>query len=279
MGRKLFIGCSHTMGYIDPDDNPKYSGTGTPREILIWQENNYAEIYADSNKHQTVIMASAGCGVREYVNFLAQAFKMYDDIDEVFIQSTYWGRFALAINPDLNEKAIFPLDFFLSTDPKTEFVDRYSLGMVQKDKYMMAYTSPKFADYARNKYIMDTSPNKQPSISQSSYMYIKMWHYLQTHLEQQDYFKDIFMCDALCTTNKAKMYLWNFNNRQYIPKETSSFYSKLQSTTIADIDAISYVSKFTKQDLEAEKADSEHYSVYVHNLVATHYIPYLRSLV
>jgi hypothetical protein len=267
------------MGYIDPDDNPKYSGPGTPREILIWQENNYAEIYADSNKHQTVIMASAGCGVREYVNFLAQAFKMYDDIDEVFIQSTYWGRFALAINPDLNEKATFPLDFFLSTDPKTEFVDRYSLGMVQKDKYMMAYTSPKFADYARNKYIMDTSPNKQPSISQSSYMYIKMWHYLQTHLEQQDYFKDIFMCDALCTTNKAKMYLWNFNNRQYIPKETNSFYSKLQSTTIADIDAISYVSKFTKQDLEAEKADSEHYSVYVHNLVATHYIPYLRSLV
>jgi len=278
MGRKLFIGCSHTMGYIDPDDNPKYAGTGAPREVLIWQENNYAEIYADSNKHQTVIMASAGCGVREYVNFLAQAFKMYDDIDEVFIQSTYWGRFALAINPDLNEKATFPLDFFLSTDTKTEFVDRYSLGMVQKDKYMMAYTSPKFVDYARNKYVMDTSPNKQPSISQSSFMYIKMWHYLQTHLEQQDYFKDIFMCDTLCTANKAKMYLWNFNDRQYIPKETNSFYSKLQSTTITDIDAISYISKFTSQDLEAEKADSEHYSVYVHDLVATHYISYLRSL-
>jgi hypothetical protein len=105
-----------------------------------------------------------------------------------------------------------------------------------------------------------------------------MWHYLQTHLEQQDYFKDIFICDALCTANKTKMYLWNFNNRQYIPKETSSFYSKLQSTTIADIDAISYISKFTSQDLEAEKADSEHYSVYVHDLVATHYISYLRSL-
>ena len=272
MGRKLFIGCSHSMGYIDPDDRPNFG------PFHIWQGNNYAEIYAEEHKEQTVIMASAGCGVREYVNFLAQAFRMYDDIDEVFIQSTYWGRFALAINPDLNEKSTFPLDFFLSTDAKTEFVHRYSMGMVQQGKYLLAYNSPKAADYNRNPYLRTTSPMNQPSINQSSFMYIKMWHYLQTHLEQQDYFKDIFICDTLCTANNAKMYLWNVNNRQHIPKETDSFYSKLQSTTIADVDAISYVSQFTDKTLEEEKVDSEHYTSYVHNLIATHYIPYLRSL-
>jgi len=268
MSRKLFIGCSHTMGYIDPSDGPFH----------VWQDNNYAEWYATDNKEKTIIMASAGCSVREYVNFLAQAFKMYDDIDEVFIQSTYWGRFTLAVNPDLDEKATFPLDFFLSTDKKTEFVDRYSLGMVQQGKYMQVYNSPKAIDYDRNPYLIDTNPGQQPSLNQSSFMYINMWHYLQTHLEQQDYFKDIFMCDTLCTNNNAKMYLWNMNNRQYIPKETSSFYAKLQSTTITDIDAISFVSKIDNKSLEDDKVDMEHYSPHVHKLIARHYIPYLRSL-
>lgn len=272
MGRKLFVGCSHTMGYIDPE---LHFGRGP---FHIWQDNNYAEEFANLNYEKTVIYASSGCGNREYVNFVADAFHKYNDIDEVFVQSTYWGRFPLVINPDLDETKIFPLDFFYSKDHSDELIDRYSIGMVQQNKYLMAYAKPKPEDYERNKYIVTTNPNNQPSLNQSSYMYMQMWHYCQTPLAQQDYLKDIFMLDTLCTRNNAKMYLWNINDRCYIPKETKDFYLELQSTTITDIDAISYLKNFSNKDLEKEKVDSEHYNKYVHTLIAKHYIPYLRNL-
>lgn len=272
MGRKLFVGCSHTMGYLDPvehyDKGPNH----------IWQDHNYAEEVARQNNQEVLIYASSGCGNREYVNFVADAFHKYDDIEEVFVQSTYWGRFPLVINPDLDEKAIFPLDFFLSKDRHEPLITRYSIGMVQQGKYLLAYTKPKPEDYVRNKYIVTSGPNNQPSLNSSSYMYIHMWHYCQTPLAQQDYFKDIFMLDALCTQKKVKMYLWNINDRCYIPKQTNNFYSELQSTTIADVDALTYLKQFSDKDLEKEKVDSEHYNKYVHSLIAKHYIPYLRTL-
>lgn len=272
MGRKLFVGCSHSMGYVDPAEHWELG------VHHIWQDNNYAQEYAKQNNQQTVIYASSGAGNREYVNFVADAFQKYDDIDEVFVQSTYWGRFPLVINPDLDEQAIFPLDFFYTCDSSGGLVDKYSIGMVQQDKYLLAYAKPKDIDYQRNRYIPTTSPENQPSLNQSSYMYIQMWHYCQTPLAQQDYFKDVFMLDALCTRNNAKMYLWNINERCFIPKQVKTFYSQLQSTTVADQDAINYLQKFSETNLEQEKVDSEHYNKYVHELIAKHYISHLRSL-
>ena len=40
MGRTLFVGCSHTMGYREdaPKDQPN-----------VWRDNNYAEIYSQIN--------------------------------------------------------------------------------------------------------------------------------------------------------------------------------------------------------------------------------------
>ena len=76
MGRTLFVGCSHTMGYRDDlSDN----------EPNVWRDNNYAEIYANINNKPVVVMASAGAGNRAFHRFIAYAFKQYDDIDEVFI--------------------------------------------------------------------------------------------------------------------------------------------------------------------------------------------------
>jgi hypothetical protein len=272
MGRKLFVGCSHTMGYVDPNKYPELG------DNHIWQDNNYAEEYANQTNQQTVIYASCGAGNREYVNFVADAFHKYNDIDEVYVQSTYWGRFPLIINPDLDEKAIFPLDFFYMCNESGGLIEKYSIGLVQQDRYLLAYAKAKDIDYIRNRYIPTTSPANQPSLNQSSYMYMQMWHYCQTPLAQQDYFKDVFMMDSLCTRNNAKMYLWNINDRCFIPKETHNFYSELQSTTIADIDALTYLKQFSDKNLEKEKLDVEHYNKYVHDLIAKHYIPHLRSL-
>jgi hypothetical protein len=256
------------MGYADP--NPE-------RDFLIWQENNYAEIYAKNNNRSTVIMASSGCGNREYPTFLAHAFKTYNDITEVYIQSTYWGRFPLAMNPTLDEKDILSLDFFLEKNHSDELIDKWSLGLVQDGGYLHAYTKPSGEDYTNFTYNRSTSPSNQPSIRHAPYIYIKMYHYLQTHLEQQDYFRDIFICDALCKYNNARLYLWNINDRCFIPKATEDFYHPLTSTYITDIDASSYLHSNLGIDIEQQKVDSEHYNYDAHALIAEHYITYLKE--
>ena len=266
MSRTLFIGDSHSMGYVG--HNSDAGG------FDVWKENNYAEIYSGIHNKSVVIMASSGCGNREYVNFLAYALKTYNDIDEVFIQSTYWGRFPLAINPDLDEKSTFSLDFFVEKNKCDSLIDRFSIGLVQKEKYLQAYAKPDF----KIPYDISTSPHKQPIITRSSYMYVHSYHYLQTHLEQQDYFKDILLCDTLCHRNGLKLTLWNINDRCYIPKETANFYSELLATTITNIDAVSYIKDTLKIDLETEKVDIEHYNKTAHEYIAKHYMPHLRRL-
>lgn len=268
MSRTLFIGDSHTMGYIGNEHLPSFE---------VWQNNNYAELYAELTGKPVVIMASAGCDNTEYTNFLAYAFKKYDDIDEVFIQSTYWGRFSLAINPDLDEKAIFPLDFFIEQDKSSPGIDRYSIGMVQQGKYMVAYAKPTADDYKHLPYVRNTNPNNRPLLQVTPHLYIQMYHYCQTHLEQQDYMRNILVCDTLCKNNNAKLHVWNINDRCFIPKEAASFYTPLSSTTITDIDAINFLEN-AGLSVATSTVDGEHYSNEVHALIATHYIPYLRSL-
>jgi hypothetical protein len=73
------------------------------------------------------------------------------------------------------------------------------------------------------------------------------------------------------------MHLWNINDRCFIPKETTNFYTPLENTSVTDIDALSFIKQFSKKDLETEKVDSEHYNEHVHQLIAEHYIPYLQN--
>lgn len=272
MSRTLFIGCSHSMGYHDPS---------LKKVNNIWQSNNYAEYYATQCNKKIVIMASAGIGNREVPNFLAHAFKIYSDIDEVYIQSTYWGRFPIAINPSLDEKLIFPLDFFIEKDQSDDLVERWTIGQCQPDvyngKWMQDYFKPEIKDYANMPYIKDTTPTMQPNLRTSSYMYIQMYHYLQTHLEQQDYMKNIAFCDMLCGLNGITMHLWNINSRCFIPKEAKNFYTKLQNTHIAKTDALTFLKDYSEKNLEKEKVDSEHYNDHVHKLIADYYIPNLKQ--
>jgi len=271
MGRKLFVGCSHSYGYIQPEF--------TDRPQNIWRENNYAEIYFKTNNQSTVIYASAGTGNRSYPVFLADAFSKYNDIDEVFVQSTYWGRFPIAINPSLDETEVKPLDFFLrKNNEDTEKLHRYDILLSPDYIHHENFIKPEAEDYDRMPYIRDTIPwQSEPDVRRNSYMYIQMYHYNQTHLEQHDYFKDMLVCDTLCRNNDAKMRLWNINNKCYIPKETANYFTDLQVTTIADKSARMYLLDKLNIDIDEHKVDSEHYNEYAHSLISEHYIPYLRE--
>lgn len=264
MGRTLFVGCSHTMGYREDL---------TDIESNVWQDNNYAEIYAKVNNKPVVVMASAGAGNRSFPRFLAYAFKKYDDIDEVFIQSTYWGRFPIAINPTLDEKQIFPLDFFIQEEFKTENVERFSISLSPNGKHLETYLKPQVTDYDHFPYNTETTVWKaEPDIRRSSFLYLQMWHHSCTHLIQEDYFTYMTMCDTLCAKNNAKMYIWNINDRCYIPKETKNYYTELDAK-IASIDAVNYL----KPHIKINTVDGEHYSTNVHQAIAERYIPYIKE--
>jgi hypothetical protein len=265
MSKTLFIGCSHSMGY---NGNIELEGPN------VWQENNYAEIYSKIYDKEVVIMASAGAGNRTYPRFLANALELYNDIDSVFIQSTYWGRFPVAINPDLNDEKIFPKDFFLDENFKSEKIHRYSISLSVENKYLETFLKPEPSDYDIFPYHPDTEVWKaEPDVRRSSHMYIRMWHHSNTHLEQEDYFTSITMCDMLCTYNNIPLYVWNINDRCYLPKETLSYYTKLKSTKIANINAIDYL----KKNYSIDTVDGEHYSTNVHRAIAERYIPYIKE--
>ena len=53
-----------------------------------------------------------------------------------------------------------------------------------------------------------------------------------------------------------QMYIWNINDRCYTIKETKNYYTKLNNTIIAQIDAENYLKKY----VDIEKVDGEHYS-------------------
>ena len=271
MPRSLFIGCSHTMGYQGFET---LLGGRIKDPPHVWGDNNYAEKYSKSQNKNVVIMASAGTGNPVFPRFLAYALKKYDDIDEVFIQSTYWGRFPIAINPDLDEKKIFPIDFFIEKAQCDENIDRYRLGFY-KGNYLECYLKPETFDYEKTPYLIDTKPvTHEPDTRRSSHMYMRMWHYSNTNLEQYDYFKDVLACDALCLYNNLKMYLWNINDRCFIPKETKNWLVDLRATSIATTDAINFLKN---KNYKITMRDSEHYSREVHSYIAREYIPHLRT--
>ena len=224
-------------------------------------------------------MATGGIGNRAYITFLAHALKEHNDIDEVFIQSTYWGRFPIAINPDLDEKSIFPLDFFIKPESKIDKkIQRYSLSLAQHGKYLESYFHPEPADYDKFRYVKDTVPfGGFPDVRDISHMYMQIWHYNQTHLEQQEYMKNMTFIDMLCREKNIPVYLWNINDRCFIPKELDGFYTELKQTRIADIDAINFLKVYSDKQLDNETVDLEHYNYYVHNLIAKHYIPYIKE--
>ena len=68
------------------------------------------------------------------------------------------------------------------------------------------------------------------------------------------------------------MYIWNINDRCYIPKETKNYYTELDAK-IASIDAVNYL----KQHIKINTVDGEHYSTDVHRAIAERYIPYIKE--
>ena len=285
MGRILFVGDSHSMGFVETKESHTdvFSNNDIDFQIQsnfdIWQENNYAEIYAKKFNQPIIITAFAGCGNHEYLNMIAQQLKNYDNIDHVVIQSTYWGRFPIAINPTLEEE-ILPLDFFFdhkNEHTENDLVHRYGIKQLQKKKDGWRFST--YAKLGPEHYSMSPiSPidiTNRPDLNNYSFIYIQMFYNMLTHLQSKEYLKTIEMCGLLCEKRNIPLTVWRINDRVTLPQETGTYYTNLENMKIVDTPAVDYIQNHLSDDLTNYMVDKEHYNKEIHNYIAEYFIPYI----
>lgn len=270
MSRTLFIGDSHTCGYTS------VPGKIGPGSFELWQDNNYAEAYAHENKKETVIYSMPGSCNSSYADWITTMIKKYPDIDEIFLTLSSFNRFVLGFNEKLSTD-IVPVDQFTHYVGKDEsgLIERYQDIVIAGDHFQL-YQKPISSDYEKFpgiKFSYDEGL-EHPNIREKTYMEIKMFFELNTHLEQRSFFKDIFIWDNICYDNNINLYLFSMTDRLKFPNELD-FYGSLKAT---HYEKESVETFFRKKNIDHKKyyiSDMEHYNKEYHNLIATRFIPSL----
>lgn len=272
MSRALFLGDSHTCGYVTI---PGKTGFGS---YSVWNDNSYVECYAEQFQKNTAVYALPGVCNRVYPDWLKTMFDKHPDIDEVFILLASFNRFILAFNETLSTD-ILPADYFtLKHDKEHKYVDYYYDQIFKDDRFQLL-NKPTYDDYNKVGDINFSYQNglMKPDLRKDTFMEVKLFFDLNTHIEQRDFFKDIAVMDRMCEERKCKMYLFNMTDRVSFP-EKFEFYTKLNSTVIAPMTVETF---FRKKFIDHTKyliEDNEHYNRQFHELIAGKYIPWLRTL-
>ena len=111
----------------------------------------------------------------------------------------------------------------------------------------------------------------EPDIRKSTYMEIKTFFELNTHLEQRDFFKDVYTWDNMCADRNIPVYIFQMRERLQFPKELD-FYGKLKVTKVAENSVERY---FKKKNINPDKYhtdDNEHSNKQFHYLIATKFL-------
>ena len=272
MSRSLFLGDSHTCGFVATP------GKVGPGSYKTWQDNNYAYIYSQLQNTPSVIYAISGAANRQYINWLKSMFEKYNDITEVFILLAPLNRFLIACSPDFG-KTIVPVNHFqMDVSSAYKNVDVYVDGMLNNDSFQLV-NKPTAEDYSNFPGI-EFHPNHgltNPDLRKHSYMEVKLFFEMNTHLEQQEYFQGIYAWDNICADNGAKLYLFNMTNRASLPKY-NEYYGKLKTTKISPTSVEEF---FLQRFIDHKKYfldDNEHYNTNFHSLIAEQFIPWMKNL-
>lgn len=268
MSRTLFIGDSHTTGYVDDP----VKGT------LFWQENNYAEIYSKLHNKPVVIYAMPGGCNKKYPIWLRAMFERYNDIDEVFVQSTYWNRYLMACSRMLDVGDGIKANHF-SDGPIVEGqIERWTDHRVSEDYMELVeqcrpelFEEFKGFNYDERNTTADWGPFNE------KYAYTKLWHESVTHLQYREYCTDLYVLDNLCHDYGVKWHLWSINNRVFMP-EHYEFFGPLKRCIRSDMSVEGYVRDKYGYNIEDKTSDGEHYLYDTHEIIAKEYIPYLKTL-
>ncbi len=269
MTRSLFLGDSHSHGYFEMGG-----------KISSWQSNNYAEIYAHENNKQCVIYSMPGGVNSKYPIWLKAMLDRYDDIDEVFVQSTYWNRFLLSCSRNLDVGDGTKADLYLDDDqPKDDLIHRYTDHRIT-DEYIEFVEKPRTQIYEEFKGFKfhDMEVDYNFPLFSEKYSYTKLWHELVTPIQYKEYCINLLAIDTMLKQKNIKWYLWTINNRVFMPENTDYFVPL--SCIKAPMSAYGYLKDIHKVDIETEKyfLDGEHYIKEVHSKIAIDYFGYLKGL-
>jgi len=272
MGTTVFLGDSHTCGY---DSLPGKQGPGS---YSIWNDNNYAELYGLKHNKKTAIYAVPGSCNRIYPDWLKTMFDKYPDTDEVFVLLSSWNRFILAFNKTLSTE-VLPVDYFTKKvkDKHDGLIDIYQDELFKGDRFQL-YNKPHQGDFQEAVGAKFSHDNGllDPDIRKDSFMKIKLFFDLNTHLEQRDFFKDIYTMDNMCADRNCGLYFFNMTDRMKFPK-TFDFYGDLKVTKISPMTVENY---FNKKFIDHKKyflPDDEHYNKDYHKLVAEDFLEWLKN--
>ena len=280
LSRSLFIGDSHSSGYSMQDmDKPE----PWPKH---WGQANYAEFYSTINNKEIVLYAQPnGCN-KKYPLWLKSMFDKYDDIDEVFIQSTYWGRDLLAASKNLDiGDGIKSNHFMVPAEKydgipfeKSKLITRWTDHQVTDDYVEKCVrTAPDSKHLEYKGFDFDELENGMDITTAKPYAYVKLWHEHITHLQYRDYCSFLFIIDTLCKTYGVKWHLWNINERVVIPKQLD-LYGTLENCIRTDVSAETFIKNKHNISIADKTSDGEHYETSVHDLIAKEFIPYLKEL-
>lgn len=272
MGKTLFIGDSHTCGYTSI---PGKIGQGS---FETWQDNNYAEIYAKENNKETIVYSMPGSCNIVYADWLNAMFEKHPDIDEVFLMLSSFNRFILAYDKLLRSDTV-PSDEFTHDSGKDDsgLVQRYQDLIISDSERLQLFQKPTEEDYTKFPGVKFSYDNglESPNIRESSFMEIKMFFDLNTHVEQKAFFKDIYIWDNMCNDHGAKLFLFSMTDRLKFPLDLE-FYGKLKSTYYEKESVETF---FRKKNIDHTKyyiSDQEHYNKEYHTLIATKFISSLK---
>jgi hypothetical protein len=267
MGRTLFLGDSHAAGYYFKD---------RPHQ---W-EHNYGDSYSKLHNKEVIVYALPGATNKKYPIWLKSMLDRYDDIDEVFVQSTYWNRWLMGASKKLNYGDGTTSDMFLD--------DRYVCPNNDKIKY---YTDWRATDdfieipeqcrseiFEQYKGIIYDEDNITPDWApfHEKYSYTRLYHEALTHLQYRDYNTDMFVINALCKERGIKWHLWTMNERVYFPKYINLF-GPLTECSNKNISAETFLKSNHNISIEDHQIDGEHYPLRVHDLIAEHYFTFLKE--
>lgn len=278
MPKSLFVGDSHSSGFFQSDGSHPDCKTArwSLGNIFQWADNNYAEIYAKLNNKETIIYAMPGAGNCKYPDWVASCLQKFD-IDEVFVQSTYQNRYRIAANLNLDFDTVVPLDHFQldpeSDDLVTRFVDCeitpfYAEIMRQPGK-------DDFDSFKGHKFPEDGNFSYLEQLDEK-YSKIKVWNELITHLNYRTYIKDLIVIDSVCRQYNVTWHLFNINEGAFIPPYLD-LYCNFTNCKRANITASDYIKENLSIDSNDHKIDIEHYDMEFHELIAKHYIPYIKG--
>lgn len=272
MSRTLFIGDSHTMGYKSIPDS---KGLGS---FTQWNDNNYAELYSEYADKPVIIYALSGASNRLYTDWLRTMFNMYNDIDEVFICLASFNRFIIA-HDDISKEDCIPSDFFtFKLENSTEQIHRYMDGIV-RDNILQLLNKSIYSDYDKYPGIEFSSEDGliTPDLRKHTYMQVKLFFELNTFVEKREFLNSVYTWDNICADNGAKLHLFNFTDRLKFPNQFD-YYGKLKCTKVANKTVETFLKQIGFDHSRYFIEDNEHYNKEYHELVAKHYIPWLKTL-